>query len=188
MPGQPHSQPLWFCWVKGICPFICKLPPALLAEWLGSCSCHCSNTELEWTLNRSQHRKLTLEKKILPPLLLRFKLTTFLSQVQHSTNKLSPLHGRDAGKCKPLWPPHGQYALLPDHRWAFSLQPAQDFHWTLDPNLSDSYFYIVPLVVTVFCVWICWLGDALSPVNHKGLYQGWKQTSIYFLVIPPTCH
>ena len=31
--------------------------------------CHCGNTRVEWTLNESQHTKLTLEKKILPPLL-----------------------------------------------------------------------------------------------------------------------
>ena len=28
-----------------------------------------------------------------------------------------------------------------------------------------------------------WLGSALSPVNHKGLHQGWTQTSLYFQVI-----
>ena len=46
----------------------CNLPPALLAEWPGSFMCCCGNTG-EWNRyeNRSQHRKLTLEKKILPP-------------------------------------------------------------------------------------------------------------------------
>ena len=52
---------------------------------------------VEQTLNKSQHRKLTLEKKILPPLLPGFELTTFQSWVWHSnqqailalTNKLS---------------------------------------------------------------------------------------------------
>ena len=28
-----------------------------------------------------------------------------------------------------------------------------------------------------------WLVRALSPVNHKGLYQGWEQTPVYLLVI-----
>ena len=37
------------------------------------------NTGVEWTPNKSQHTKLTLEKKILPPLLLGFELTTFQS-------------------------------------------------------------------------------------------------------------
>ena len=30
--------------------------------------------------------------------------------------------------------------------------------------------------------------DALSPVNHKGLQQGWKQTSIYPQAIHSTSH
>ena len=35
--------------------------------------------------NKSQHRKLTLEKKILPPLLHRFESTTFRSRVRRSS-------------------------------------------------------------------------------------------------------
>ena len=74
IPGQWH-------WVKGVCVFKCNLPPALLAEWLGSFTYHCGNTGVEWTLNKSQHTKLTLEKKIL---LRGFELTTFQSRVQRS--------------------------------------------------------------------------------------------------------
>ena len=36
--------------------------------------------------NKSQHRKLTLEKKILPPLLKGFEPATFRSRVQHSNH------------------------------------------------------------------------------------------------------
>ena len=32
------------------------------------------------------------------------------------------------------------------------------------------------------------LADVLSPVNYKGLYQGWTQTSIYLQVIHSTSH
>ena len=32
------------------------------------------------------------------------------------------------------------------------------------------------------------LVGALSPVNHKGLYQGWKRTSVYRLVIQSSSH
>ena len=39
--------------------------------------CLCSNMEVEETPNKSQHTKLTLEKKILPLLLPGFKLATF---------------------------------------------------------------------------------------------------------------
>ena len=74
-------SPLWLCWVNGVCMFRCNLPPALLAEWLGSFKCHCGNMGVEQTLNKSQHTKLTLEKKIFLPLLPGFKPTTFQSQV-----------------------------------------------------------------------------------------------------------
>ena len=30
---------------------------------------------------------------------------------------------------------------------------------------------------------VCYTVGALSPVNHKGLYQGWTQTSLYLQVI-----
>ena len=61
--------PLRLRWVRGVCMFSCNLPPALLAEWLGPFTCHCSNTGVEGTLNKSQHTKFTLKKKIFPLLL-----------------------------------------------------------------------------------------------------------------------
>ena len=83
-------SPLGLCWVKGVCVFRCNLPPALLAEWQRSFTCHCVNRGVEWTLNKSQHAKLTLEKKILPPLLPEFELTTFWSQVWRSNQQAIP--------------------------------------------------------------------------------------------------
>ena len=56
-------SPLRLRWVKGVCVLRCNLPPALLAEWPGSFTCHCGNTGVERTPNMSQHTKLTLEKK-----------------------------------------------------------------------------------------------------------------------------
>ena len=53
--------------------------------------CATAVTGVEWTPNKSQHTKLTLEKKILPPLLPGFEFATFQSQVHHFTNKLSQL-------------------------------------------------------------------------------------------------
>ena len=67
MPGQRLSQPTATVCVKGVCVFMCKLPPAVFAEWPGPFTCHCGNTGVERTQNKSQHTKLTLEKKILPP-------------------------------------------------------------------------------------------------------------------------
>ena len=84
-------SPLWLRWIEGVCVFRCKLPPALLAEWLGSFTCHCGNTRVEQTPTKSPHTKLTLDKNILPPLLPEFELATMRSQVQCSTYKLSHL-------------------------------------------------------------------------------------------------
>ena len=40
--------------------------------------------------NKSQHRKLTIEKKILPPLLQGFEPATFQSRVWHSNHRAIP--------------------------------------------------------------------------------------------------
>ena len=89
LPGQRHSQPTPTSMGQGcICVFRRNLPPALLAEWPGSFTCHCGNTGVERTPNKSQHTKLTLEKNILPPLLPGFELSTFRSRVRRS-NQLS---------------------------------------------------------------------------------------------------
>ena len=52
--------------------------------------CHCSNTGVERTPNKSQHTKLTLEKKILSPLLPGFELATFRSRVRCSNQQAIP--------------------------------------------------------------------------------------------------
>ena len=53
----------------------------------GSFICHCGNTGVERTPNKSQHKKLTLEKKIFPPLLPGFELATFRSRVRRSSQQ-----------------------------------------------------------------------------------------------------
>ena len=62
--------------------------PATFGRLTGSFTCHCGNTGVEREPNKSQHTNLTLEKKILPPLLPVFELATFRSRVRRSTNKL----------------------------------------------------------------------------------------------------
>ena len=62
IPGQWLSSPLQLRWVEGVCLFRCNLPHALLAKWPGSFTCHCSNTGVEQTSNKSQHRNLTGEE------------------------------------------------------------------------------------------------------------------------------
>ena len=89
MPGQQHSQPTQTLLVKCVCVFKCNLPPALWVEWPASFTCHCGNTGMERTLNKSQHTKLTLEKKIILPFLLGFERATFRLRVRRSANELS---------------------------------------------------------------------------------------------------
>ena len=52
--------------------------------------CHCGNTGVERTSNKSQHTQLTLEKKILPPLLPGFEPATFRSRVRRSNQQDIP--------------------------------------------------------------------------------------------------
>ena len=61
--------------VKDVSMVRCNLPSALLAEWLWSFMCHCCNMGVERVLKR-QHRKSTLEQKILPLLLPGLGLKT----------------------------------------------------------------------------------------------------------------
>ena len=61
-----------------------------LAEWPGSFTCYCGNTGVELIPNKSQHRKLTLEKKILPPLQQGFEPATFRSRVRRSNHWAIP--------------------------------------------------------------------------------------------------
>ena len=67
------------------------MPPALLAEWQGLLRVAAVARGMERTPNKSQHTKLTPEKKILPPLLSRFELATFDYESGALTNKLSRL-------------------------------------------------------------------------------------------------
>ena len=77
-------SPLWLHWVKGVRMSRCNLPPALLEKWLGYFTCHCGNTGVEQTQNKSHHTKFTLGKKISPLLLPGFKLAIFQSRVWRS--------------------------------------------------------------------------------------------------------
>ena len=70
--------------------FSCNLPPALLAEWPGFFTCYCGNTGGNGYRNKSQHRKSTLEKEILPPFQQGFEPATFQSRVQCSNHWAIP--------------------------------------------------------------------------------------------------
>ena len=70
--------------------FRCNLPPALLAEWPGSFTCHCGSMGMEQTPNKSQHTTVNSGEENLPPLLPRFELATFWSRVWHSYQQAIP--------------------------------------------------------------------------------------------------
>ena len=82
---------LWLQWIRAVCVFRCSLPPALLAEWLGSFTHHCRNTGVARTPNKSQHTKLTLEKKSLLLLLSGLNSLPFHHESSALTNELSLL-------------------------------------------------------------------------------------------------
>ena len=73
--------------------------------------------------NKNQHRKLTLEKKILPPLLLGLKPMTFWPQVWHSSTELSLLP-----ELQCLWP---HTHLVEEVTQVSSKQEAEPFLQTL---------------------------------------------------------
>ena len=99
-PGRfPHYSmdsgivsPLRFRWIKSVCVFRCNLPPALLAEYPGSFTCHCGSTGMERSPNKSQHTKLTMEKTVLPPLLPGLELANFRSRLRRSYQQALPAH------------------------------------------------------------------------------------------------
>ena len=76
---------------------------------------------MERTPNESQHTKLTLDKKILPPFLPGFELATFRLWIRRSTNKLSwltcSLGARKVAVLDNLW---GRRVLARVSRWVFA--------------------------------------------------------------------
>ena len=112
--------------------FSCNLPPALLAEWPGSFTCYLHFWQNDRGLlratavtrgwngyrNKSQHRKSTLEKKILPPLLQGFEPATFRSWVRRSNHWAIPAHRNhslimDGSPGRPPRLSHRSWALRP---------------------------------------------------------------------------
>ena len=75
--AKPHT---W-----GACVFSCNLPPALLAEWLGSFTRYCGNTGWNGYRNKSQLRQLTLDNKKKKK--KRKKKTPFLPGLEPATSQ-----------------------------------------------------------------------------------------------------
>ena len=68
-----------------------KLSHIRKAEWLWSFTCYCGNTCWNGYRNKSQHRKLTLDKEILPPLLQGLQPATCQSRVRRSNHWAIPV-------------------------------------------------------------------------------------------------
>ena len=68
------------------CVFTCNLPPALLAEWLGSFTCDFGNTGWNGYRNKESALKVDPEKKILLSLLQGFEPTTLRSRIRRSNH------------------------------------------------------------------------------------------------------
>ena len=85
-------SPLRLRWIKGVCVFRCNLPPELFAERPGAFTCHCGNTGVERTLNKSQHTKLTLENKFSRGSCRDSNSQPFDHQSGALTNKPSHIH------------------------------------------------------------------------------------------------
>lgn len=79
---------IWLHRDKGVCMFTYNLPHAFLAEWPGHYACYCGYTGLEWVLKKSQHKNLTLEKKILQHHLSEIKPAIFAKVSWHATSEL----------------------------------------------------------------------------------------------------
>ena len=106
MPGQPQSAHSDFVGSRlYVCIGVtCHLLFGIMTVVLFFITCHCGNTGVEGTPNKSQHTKLTLEKKILPLLLPGFKLATFRSQVWLSyQSKSGKMNTVNQYFCMTLW-------------------------------------------------------------------------------------
>ena len=92
MPGQRHSQPTPTSLKSRV--YACLGVTCHLHFWLndrGLLRATAVTRGVERTLNKSQHTKLTLEKKIFPLLLPGFKLKLFDHKSGTLTSKLSQL-------------------------------------------------------------------------------------------------
>ena len=148
------------------------MPPALWEEWPGPFTCYCGNTgdgtELGYR-NHSQHRKLTLEKKIPPPLLPGFEPMAVRSRVRIVSRPIPTLH------CCVF---HGTHERDICHGEAgqeanFTLQGKQLAHWYLlrhqlsyvpFTECNSQTFSAHSLVRWIDC--LCMLGTLMQVYVH----------------------
>ena len=163
---------------EGACVFSCNQPPVPLAEWPRSFKslCYCGNPGVKWMYqSKSQHRKLTLEKKIHLALLQGLRPVTFQSWVQHS-----------------------DYWAIPTPPWAVPL--CVDFESMLAKICAFSRLSrknIAHLTVIEQCLF-CWCWKHLwsqlcswTFVSHsrttKACQSHWHQENPFFLALFSPC-
>ena len=81
-------SPLWLS-LGQRCVFRCNLPPAFLAEWPGLFTCHCGNTGVEWTPNKSRHTNWLWKRQFSHHSCRDSNLQPFDHESGALTNKLS---------------------------------------------------------------------------------------------------
>ena len=95
-------SPLQLHWVKGVCMFRCNLPPALLAEWSGSFTCHCSDMGVEQIPNGESAHKADSGKENSPttPVGVQTRSLSITSPTLQQTSYPRSPHG---GHIESLW-------------------------------------------------------------------------------------
>ena len=129
----------------------------------GSFTSHCGNTGMERTPNNSQHTNLTLEKKILPPLLPGFELATFRSRVQrqgffaNAQRKMymSALHLKTilqthSAPLSDVWPPYATDLTDKAAKILSHLFCSTQWHTSLDLQQNQSLMSMLTLKMKVW--------------------------------------
>ena len=99
---------------------------------------------MEQTLNKSQHTKLTLEKKILPPLLPGFKLTTLQSQVWHSYQQTILVPHDDDDDDENVSTENSMHSVLVAHDWGFNIHSSNSKWSSHKISVLNLHPYTMP--------------------------------------------
>ena len=100
-----------------------------------SFTCHCGNTGVQRTPNNSQHTQLTLNKKIVQPLLPGFELATFRSRVRRSIQQATP-----------------KYTCQVNELFAYVLCARESFSVNLPHDIQSPRSYRRTIVASNFAV------------------------------------
>ena len=181
-------SPLRLHWIQGVGMFRCNLPHVLLREWPGSFTCHCSKMGAEQTLNKSQHMKLTLEKKFLAPPLPGFELATFWSWVWRSYQQaiLAPY----ISSSRVVTNQHAVYKFW----WPMGCRSfilSQSDQAQICEVIQTTKIQCVLYGVTLLVAWLCtakdlnWhgTGKALAKINAQSTYSNITLSLVFVVFV-----